>query len=82
MRKKETSGTMPSYELEMLAVEQRKQLDFSLQELKARMHKKLNVRNGIRQHIYLASAAVALAGLMLGYRAGGAFTSQKTRLGM
>lgn len=74
--------TIPTYELEILAVEQRKRLDFSLQELKARMHKKLNVRNGVRQHIYLASAAVALAGLMLGYRVGSFFTPQKSQLRM
>lgn len=62
--------TIPTYELEMQANEQRRRLIDSLEELKSRARENLDVGKFIRRRPVLASAVAASFGLMAGYRSG------------
>jgi hypothetical protein len=67
-------STTPTNELELRAVEQRKRLHNSVQELKYQVHDRLDVKKNVRQHLGVASGIVSVVGLVLGYGIAGIFT--------
>lgn len=69
--------TIPAYELEMQANEQRRRLIDSLEELKSRARENLDIRKFIRRRPVLASTVAASFGLMAGYRTGSMVRSRK-----
>ena len=65
---------LPTYELELRAVEQRKRLHESLAELKSRVREKINIKKAARAHIAPLSAGAALVSFVVGYALAGTFT--------
>jgi hypothetical protein len=61
------NGTIPSYELEIRAADERKRLHSSVEELKSCMHTKLDLRRNARQYVAIATVAAAVVGLVSGY---------------
>ena len=64
---------MPSDILEMRAVEQRRRLHNTVQELRETVRERMNVRKTARQYLWQAAGTAAVLGLVMGYAAGGAF---------
>lgn len=71
--------TIPTYELEMQANEQRRRLIDSLEELKSRARENFDVRKLIRRRPVLASAMAASFGLIAGYRTGSMVRPRKSK---
>jgi hypothetical protein len=61
--------------LEKQAAEERRMLHNSVQELRETVHERLDVKRNVRNHLGAAAGIMALAGLVLGYRVAGIFTS-------
>jgi len=62
--------SLPSYELEARASEQRKQIHLSLNELQDRVRKHAALKPVLRRYWIGISGSAALLGLMAGYGAG------------
>lgn len=71
--------TIPTYELEMQANEQRRILIDSLEELKSRARENFDVRKLIRRRPVLAFAMAAFFGLLAGYRTGNMVRPRKSK---
>lgn len=67
-------SSLPSYDLELKAADDRQRLHASVTELKVRLNESLDLKNQVRQHLPLVYAASALLGLAAGYSFGGLFT--------
>ena len=67
-------SSLPSYDLELKAADERQRLHHSVTELRARLNESLDVKNKVRQHLPWAYATAALLGLVAGYSFGGMFT--------
>jgi hypothetical protein len=76
-RSKEKRMSVPAYELEMIAEQQRTQLHDSISELRSQMRGRLKLKGNLRQYAIAASGILALSGLLAGYLAGGLFTDHK-----
>ena len=61
--------------LEKRASDERLQLHNTVQELRHTVQERLDVKRNVRNHLGLVSAALAIAGLALGYVVTGVFTS-------
>ena len=61
--------------LEKRASDERLQLHSTVQELRHTVQERLNVKRNVRNHLGIVSAALAIAGLTLGYVVAGVFTS-------
>jgi hypothetical protein len=68
-----TSG-IPVDVLEKRAADQRRQLHDSVSELRQSVKERLDVKRNLREHLWPASGAVALIGLVAGYAFAGIFT--------
>jgi hypothetical protein len=66
-------NTLPSDDLELRAADQRKQLQISINELRGRIREKLDVKQGVRHHVLLASTFAGILSLVVGYAATGMF---------
>ena len=69
-----TTPTLPAEVLEARAAEQRRQLHNAVQDLRAAVRERLDLKRNIRQHFLPAAGVVGLAGLVLGYSVTGIFT--------
>lgn len=67
-------SSLPIYELELRAADERRRLQSSVTELKSRVRENLNVSKVARKHVWWAGATVALVGLLSGYAVTGLFT--------
>jgi len=68
-----TNG-IPVDVLEKRAADQRRQLHNSVSELRQSVKERLDVKRNLREHLWSASGAVALVGLVAGYALIGVFT--------
>jgi predicted sugar kinase len=66
-------SSLPSYDLELKAADERQRLHDSVTELKVRLNESLDVKKNIRQHFPLASATSAVLALAAGYYFTGMF---------
>ena len=60
--------------LEKRAADQRRQLHNSVSELRQSVRERLDVKRNVREHLWSASAAVAVLGLVTGSAVAGVFT--------
>lgn len=67
-------STLPSYELELRAAEERRRLHGTVVELKSRVRETLDVKKKAQEYIWFAAGVAALTGLALGYEFAGIFT--------
>jgi hypothetical protein len=67
-------STLPIYELELRASDQRKRLQASVTELKSRVRESLDVKRTASQHLWLVGGIVAALALASGYAVTGLFT--------
>lgn len=61
--------------LEKRAADQRRQLHNSVSELRQSVRERLDLKRNVREHLWTASGALALVGLVTGYAFAGMFTS-------
>jgi len=61
--------------LEKRASDERLQLHNTVQELRHTVHERLDIKRNLRNHLGPVAAALAIAGLALGYAVTGVFTS-------
>jgi hypothetical protein len=66
-------NSLPSYDLELKAADERQRLHDSVTELKVRLNESLDLKNNVRQHLRLVCAATAVLGLAAGYYFTGMF---------
>ena len=66
-------SSLPSYDLELKAADERQRLHDSVTELKVRINESLDVKNNIKQHFPLAFATSAVLALAAGYYFTGMF---------
>ena len=66
--------SLPSYELELRASEQRKQIHLSLSELKGRLRERAALKPVLCRFLTEIAGTAALVGLMTGYGVGRVFT--------
>jgi len=66
-------SSLPSYDLELKAADERQRLHNSVTELKVRLNQSLDLRNNIRQHFPVVFATSAVLGLAAGYYFTGMF---------
>jgi hypothetical protein len=60
-------STLPTYDLQLRAEDQRRRLKGSFNELRERVREKLDVKRTARRHVILASAIAAVMSLAAGY---------------
>ncbi|MGE5325154.1 MAG: hypothetical protein ACM3SW_19960 [Actinomycetota bacterium] len=61
--------------LEKRAAEQRRHLHNTVAELRQSVRERLDVKRNLREHLWSASAAVGILGLLAGYAVMGVFTA-------
>ena len=66
-------SSLPSYDLEQKAADERQRLHDSVTELKVLLNKSLDLRSNIRQHFSVVCATSAVLGLAAGYYFAGMF---------
>jgi hypothetical protein len=71
--------SLPSYELELRASEQRQRIHLSLSELKGRLRERGAVKPLLRKYLAKFAGSAALVGLMAGYGIGGLFANGRRR---
>lgn len=64
---------LPSYDLELKAAEERKQLHASVDELRFRLRENLDVKRNVRNHLFGLCSLAAIFGLAAGYGITGIF---------
>ena len=67
--------SLPSYELELRASEERKRLHLSLSDLKGRLRERAAVKPLLRKYLTGIAGSAALMALIAGYGVGGAFSN-------
>lgn len=67
-------SSLPLYELELRAADERRRLQNSVTELKSRVRENLDVTKAARKHVWWAGAGLAAVGLLSGYAITGLFT--------
>jgi hypothetical protein len=67
-------STLPVYELELRASDQRKRLQASVTELKSKVQRSLDLKKTARQHLWLVGGVIATLSLAAGYAVTGFFT--------
>jgi len=67
-------STLPIYELELRASDQRARLEASVAELKTKVRERLDMDNAAREHLGLLSGIVAAFAFASGYAVTGLFT--------
>jgi hypothetical protein len=66
-------SSLPIYELELRASDERKRLQSSVKELKSRVLENLDVSETARRHVWRAGGIIAALGLLSGYAVAGLF---------
>jgi hypothetical protein len=66
--------SLPSYDLEVRAADERRRLHTSMAELKECLTEAVDVKKNVRQHLGLACGVAAIFGLAGGYAVGAIFT--------
>lgn len=66
-------STLPVYELELRASDQRKRLQASVTELKSKVQDNLDFKKTARQHLWLVGGFIATLALAAGYAVTGWF---------
>ena len=69
-----TTPSLPAEVLEQRAAEQRRQLNNSVDDLRAAVRERLDLKRNVRQHFLPVAGVVGLTGLVLGYSVTGIFT--------
>jgi hypothetical protein len=69
--------SLPSYELELRASEQRKKIHLSLSELKGRLRERAVLKPVLRKFLTGIAGSAALIGLVAGYGVGGFFNARR-----
>lgn len=64
---------LPSYDLQLKAAEERRQLHESVSELKCRVRDRLDVKRNADEHLFAACGVAALVALAAGYGLTGIF---------
>jgi hypothetical protein len=67
-------SSLPIYELELRANDERRRLQSSVTELKSRVRENLDLGKTARRHVWWVGGIVAVLGLMSGYAVTGLFT--------
>jgi hypothetical protein len=67
-------NTLPTYDLELRAADERRRLHSSVSELKDRVRERMDVERNVREHVVASSAAAAVVSMILGYAVAGIFT--------
>jgi hypothetical protein len=67
-------SSLPIYELELKAADERRRLRSSVVELRSRVRESLDVKKNARRHVWAAGGILALFGLLSGYAVTGLFT--------
>jgi len=67
-------NSLPSYELELRAADERKRIHDSVSYLKSQIEKTLSFENVIRENVSLVTGVVGLAAISMGYMFTGIFT--------
>jgi hypothetical protein len=67
--------SLPSYELELRASEERKRMHLILSELKAKLRERAALKPMLHRNLLRFAAAAAMLGLATGYGFGGFFRS-------
>lgn len=69
--------SLPSYDLEVRAADERQRLHSSMAELKNCLVEAVGVKKNVRQHLALACGAAALLGMASGYSVAAIFTPRR-----
>ena len=67
-------STLPIYELELRAGDQRRRLQASVTELKSKVRDSIDVKNNVRQHLWVVGGIMAAFAFATGYAVTGLFT--------
>ena len=67
-------STLPTYDLEVRAADQRRRLHGSIVEFKGQMRERLDLRKNAREHVRAASLAAGVFSFLIGYGLVGMFT--------
>jgi hypothetical protein len=67
-------STVPLYELELRANDERRRLQSAVIELRSRVRDNLDLTENARKHVWLAGGILATLGLLSGYAVAGLFT--------
>ncbi len=67
-------STVPLYELELRANDERRRLQNAVIEPRSRVRDNLDLTENARKHVWLASGILATLGLLSGYAVAGLFT--------
>jgi hypothetical protein len=67
-------SSLPLYQLELRAADERRRLQSSMTELKSRVRENLDLTKTARKHVWWAGASLAVVGLLSGYAITGLFT--------
>lgn len=68
------SNTLPTYDLQLRAADERRRLHGSVTELKVRVREKMDLQRNAREHVISGSAAAGFISLVFGYAIAGMFT--------
>ena len=68
------SSTLPTYDLQLRAADERRRLHGSVSELKVRVREKMDVQRNAREHVMAGSAVAGFVSLIFGYTIAGMFT--------
>lgn len=69
--------SLPSYELELRASEQRQRIHLSLSELKGRLRERAALKPVLRKYLTGIAGSAALMALIAGYGVGGFFNNRR-----
>jgi hypothetical protein len=69
--------SLPSYELELRASEQRKRIHVSLDELRSRLHDRAALKPVLRKYLGRLSVGITVLGALAGYGIAGMFTTSR-----
>lgn len=68
------NSTLPTYDLQLRAADERRRLHGSVNELKVCVREKMDVQRNAREHVIASSALAGFISLVFGYAIAGMFT--------
>jgi hypothetical protein len=67
-------NTLPTYDLQLRAADERRRLHGSVTELKERVREKMDVQRTAREHVVASSVMAGFVSMIFGYAITGMFT--------